>query len=216
MGRPTVIARTITLIVSGIYSLILFTIGFELPSWLRFLISFLPTLAVILVVVWDLWIWRLPFVQGLVRRPDLRGLWRVSLTPQKDSHIPAGGNWGPIDGFMEVRQSFWGAYMRLYTAESSSRSTATTWQPTYENAVDSLTFIYENTPKAAQSDRSPRSTGTCSLYPASLKPKEIEGVYFTDRFTKGDMTLVFVGRETGHASFAAALRYSKEVVSEIS
>lgn len=80
MGRPTALARAITLIVSGIYSVVLYTLGFELPGGWRFVVSFLPTLAVAGVVAWDLWIWRWPGVQGFVRRPDLRGLWRVTLT----------------------------------------------------------------------------------------------------------------------------------------
>lgn len=55
MGRPTALARVITLVISGIYSTVLFVFGFELPGWWRFFVSFLPTLAVLGVVVWDLW-----------------------------------------------------------------------------------------------------------------------------------------------------------------
>jgi hypothetical protein len=208
MGRPTALARVITLIVSGIYSVILFAIGFELPGLWRFVVSFLPTLAVVGVVVWDLWLWRLPGVQSLVRRPDLRGLWRVTLTPHPKSHIPEGGNWGPIAGFLEIKQSYWAVHLRLYTDQSASKSTATTWLPTYESSVDNLTFTYDNTPKVSESDRSMRSAGACNLMPASLKPDEIEGTYFTDRYTKGDMILTFVDLKTGFATFAAATKFA--------
>ena len=207
MGRPTALARTIVLIVSGIYSIVLFGLGLELPGWWRFLVSFLPTLTVIIVVVWDLWLWRLPGVRRLIRRPDLRGLWRVSLTPHPDSGIPQGGNRGPITAFLEVKQSFWAVHLRLYTDQSSSKSTAVSWLPTYESSVDNLTFTYDNTPKVSESHRSTRSAGACNLIPTSLKPKEIEGSYFTDRFTKGDMVLVFVNRTTGYPSFSAATNY---------
>lgn len=212
MGRPTALARTITLIVSAIYSIVLFTLGFELPGWWRFVVSFLPTLAVAGVVAWDLWLWRLPGVQRLVRRPDMRGLWKVTLTPHSDSHIPEGGNRGPIAGFLEIKQSFWAVHLRLYTDQSASKSTATTWLPAYESSVDNLTFTYDNIPKMSESHRSMRSAGACNLNPTSLKPEEVEGTYFTDRFTKGDMGLTLVDRSSGHPSFAAAVKHADQVL----
>lgn len=209
MGRPTALARVITLVISGIYSSVLFVFGFELPGWWRFVVSFLPTLAVLGVVVWDLWLWRLPGIQRLVRRPDLHGLWSVTLTPHPDSHIPPGGNRGPIPGFMEIKQSFWAVHLRLYTDQSASKSTATSWLPAYESSVDNLTFTYDNIPKMSESARSMRSAGACNLNPASLKPEEIEGTYFTDRFTKGDMLLTLVDRTTGYSTFAAATKHTE-------
>ena len=208
MGRPTALVRLVTLAVSGIYSIVLFGLGFQLPGWWRFVVSFLPTLVVLGLVVWDLWLWRFSFVQGLVRRPDLRGLWRVTLTPHPDSHIPDGGNRGPIAGFLEITQSFWAVHLRLYTDQSSSKSTATSWLPSYETKVDDLTFTYDNTPKVSESPRSMRSAGACNLKPASLRPSEIEGTYFTDRVTKGDMVLKFVDRTSGYPSFAAATKHA--------
>ena len=208
MNRPTALARFITLAISGVYSIALFFLGLNLPAWWRLVVSFLPTLAVIAVIVWDVWLWRVPGVQRLVRRPDLRGLWRVMLTPHPDSAIPEGGNRGPIEAFLEVKQSFWAVHLRLYSDQSASKSTATTWLPTYESSVDSLTYTYDNTPKVSESHRSARSTGVSSLGPTSLKPAEIEGSYFTDRFTKGDMVLRLVDRTTGYPSFAAARKHA--------
>lgn len=211
MGRPIALVRAVTLIISAIYSIVLFMLDFDLPGWWRFVVSFLPTLTVAGVVLWDLWLWRLPGIQKLVRRPDLRGLWHATLTPHPDSHIPEDGNRGPITGFLEIKQSFWAVYLRLYTDQSASKSTATTWLPAYESSVDNLTFTYDNVPKMSESHRSMRSSGACNLNPTSLKPDEVEGTYFTDRFTKGDMELKFVDRTFGHPSFAAATNHAKEV-----
>jgi len=209
MGRPTALIRLAVIVVSGIYSILLLTLDIKLPALAKVLISALPTLAVVVVVIWDIAAWRIMGLQGLTRRPDMRGAWRVTMTPHPDSHIPTGGNWGPIDGFLEVRQTFWAIHLRLYTEQSASQSTAASWLPTFESAVDALTFAYLNTPKVSEMPRSTRSAGACSLTPTSLKPTAMDGYYFTDRLTMGDISLVFVSRETGHASYAAALKYTE-------
>ncbi|MDR7381726.1 hypothetical protein [Promicromonospora iranensis] len=208
MGRPTALARVVALAISTVYSVVLFVLGVELPGWWRPFVSFLPALVVAGLVAWDLWIWRWPVVQQLVRRPDLRGLWRVSMTPHADSDIPKGGNRGPIPAFLEIKQSFWSIHLRLYSEQSGSRSTATSWLPSYESSVDYLTFTYDNKPKVSESHRSMRSSGACNLTPTSLRPEEVEGTYFTDRFTKGDMNLVLVDRTSGYPSFTAASKYA--------
>ncbi len=70
--------------------------------------------------------------------------------------------------------------------------------------VRSLAFLYENNPEQRHQARSPRHLGSCTLDSTNQAPKEITGVYFTDRYTKGDMTLTLVDRSTGHPSFSAA------------
>lgn len=213
MARPSAVVRTVALAVSFAYSLVLLASGLDLPDWARTIVSLFPTFAVGVLIVWDLWIWRLPLVQPLVRRPDLRGLWKVELTPHPRSHIPAEANNGPVSAFLEVTQTYWSIYTRLYTMESSSRSSATTWMPTFESTVDNLTYTYENEPKVAVSHRSARSTGSCTLKPASMKPVAMEGTYFTDRLAKGDMTLVWIDRSKGHANYESARQYAEQVTS---
>lgn len=112
---------------------------------------------------------------------------------------------------MEIKQSFWAVHLRLYTVQSGSKSTATSWLPAYESAVDNLTFTYDNIPKMSESERSMRSAGACNLNPTSLKPEEIEATYFTDRLTKGDMLLTLVDRTSGYPTFAAAMKHAEQV-----
>lgn len=210
MGRPSTLARVIAFAVSAVYSVILFFLDFDAPLWWRFVLSGLPTVAVGALLLWDLWAWHLKPVRKIIRRPDLRGFWRVSLTPHPDSLIPDGGNWGPIDGFVEIRQSFWSLHVRQYTKESESFSSSSTWVPTPGNEVDAVLFTYNNKPKMSESHRSPPNMGTCSLGPTNMKPREVEGTYFTDRLTKGDLVLTWIDESQGHESYAAALRYVEE------
>lgn len=211
MGRPTAVVRTVAFVVSGAYSALLLAAGLGLPQWARYVVSLLPTLAVAGAIVWDLWLWRLLFVQSLVRRPDLRGLWQATLAPHPDSKIPDEVADEPVEAFLEITQTYWSVHTRMYTAESASWSTAVTWLPSLESVVDNLTYVYENKPKAAFSHRSARSTGSCTLLPASLKPVEMEGSYFTDRYAKGDIQLRFVDRSKGHATFERAREHLVQV-----
>lgn len=75
--------------------------------------------------------------------------------------------------------------------------------------MDNLTFTYDNLPKMSESHRSMRSAGACNLNPTSLKPEEVEGTYFTDRFTKGDMVLTLIDRTSGYPSFDAATKHAE-------
>lgn len=208
MFRPTTLVRVTAFAIAAVYTLLIFLSGLALPDWVKSIVALFPTAAVLALILWDLFLWRLPFVQKFTRRPDLRGLWTVELIPTKDSVIPEGGDRGPIPAFMEIRQTFWSLHARLYSAQSASTSSAASWLPTFETDVDSLTYVYANVPRMSESHRSMRSTGSCTLEPTVLKPTEMLGTYFTDRFTKGDMKCNFVDRSKGHAFFEAATKHA--------
>lgn len=193
------------------YSGVLAVAGVRLDSVYKVLLSALPTAASVMLLTWDLWGWRLPFLHQLTHRPRIDGLWQVTLRPTAESHIPVGGNRGPITAFIVIRQSYWSLHVRQITAESASDSRSYFWQRPGGADVDRLTFVYQNDPRAEHRSRSPRHLGTCALDPADLRPKLIEGNYFTDRYTHGEMRLELVDRSRGHASFDAAARYVARV-----
>lgn len=211
MARPIGLVRAVVIIVSSAYAVLIFVLGFDLLPWWRVLVSMFPILAAGFVMAWDLWIWRWPGIIRLFRRPDLRGLWRVTLSPHEDSAIPEGGNWGPVVAYLEVRQTFWSIHLKLYTLQSSSRSTAFSWINTPENEVDCLSYIYDGMPKISETSFITRNIGVGTLAPTSLKPTQIEGRYFTDRPTKGDLVMEFVDRTSGYPSFNAADRYADSI-----
>lgn len=211
MHRPTGLIRGVVLAVTIIYSLMFFVLGIDLPAWWRYVGAVFPMAAVSLLFVWDLWLWRFPAIIKIVRRPDLRGLWAVTLTPHKDSHIPEGGNWGPVKAYMEFRQTFWTVHLKLYSPQSSSHSIAFNWIKTPENEADSLIYSYAVEPKVSESDLITRNIGAGKLFPSSLKPEEITGLYFTDRPTKGDIKIEFVDRTCGFPSFEKADEYAQMI-----
>jgi hypothetical protein len=210
VNRPATLVRMTALGVSLAYSLVLYTSGFQLDTWSKRIVGALPALAALALTLWDVWLWRQKGLQRLHGRPRLDGLWQVTLRPTAESHIPEGGNRGPIPAFMVVAQSFWSVHLRQLTTESKSDSRSWFWFRTNGADVDRLAFLYENDPLQEHQHRSQRHFGSCTVEPASLTPLEMSGVYFTDRYTKGDMVLTLVDRSRGHASFAAAQRHVDE------
>jgi hypothetical protein len=214
MTRPTALVRFVVIACTGVYSGLLFLSGAELSTLASRLLASLPIISGAAVLLWDAWLWTIPGIRKLTHRPSIRGLWRAEVSPTLESQIPAGGNRGPIVAYFVIRQTFWGLSVRSLTQESTSDSQAFFWNLRENTEVSTLTYIFENTPKMSLSSRSPRSLGTCLLDPTSLSPKEMVGSYFTDRYTKGDITAELVDRSRNHASFDAADRHWTRTVSE--
>lgn len=206
MNRPGQIVRIIAVGVGLAYSLVLYLTGVRIDADVRRGLAYLPTLATFLLTAWDLWVWRWPLVWRAAARPRLDGLWAVTLHPTAESHIPKDGNRGPIPAYLVVKQTYWTIAVRLFTEESASVSRSFFWDGSHGTGTEWLTFVYENTPMQRHQNRSKRHLGTCSFRPGNRRPVEIEGTYFTDRYTQGDMSLTFVSRDTDAGSYDEATR----------
>lgn len=201
MRRPTTAIRTAAVAVGVLYAAALYLSGVHLGGLLRRALMYAPTVVSIGAVIWDLWLWRWPLVRRLVKRPHFGGLWAGTLKPTDESHIPEGGNSGPIPSFMVVNQSFWSVSVRQYTKESSSGSRSFFWRCVDDPTVEELTITYENAPRPQFQHRSTRHYGTSHLRGGGKEPTELTGEYFADRYSAGEITMVFVDRSTKSASF---------------
>jgi len=204
MHRPTSAVRYAILGVGVVYTVLLFVSGVHLDTWYKYVVAWLPAGGGLALTLWDVWAWRQPILIRLTHRPRIDGLWQVELRPTTESHIPSGGNRGPVAGFLVIKQSYWSTYVRQFTAESASRSRAFFWEHPDAAEAETLVFVYENVPQQQFERRSQRHFGACNLDIASRFPKTITGVYFSDRYTKGDMRLTLVDRSTSYGSFEEA------------
>lgn len=124
------------------------------------------------------WPWRV--WQGwLVRRPNLKGTWRVTLRP-------VGGQ--PIDGFMVVRQTLTSLSLRLLTAESASVTVASNIMLEPDGTA-ALAAVYRADPRLGVRDRSQIHYGALYATLSAAPPLEVVGHYWTDRNSSGELRL---------------------------
>lgn len=144
---------------------------------------------VAVTTLFERWGWASPALRGwFVKRPDLRGSWRVEL--QSDFVGPTTGQRpGPITCYMVVRQSLATLSMRLLTMESTSRlvSHAIVQE---EDGGFLVTGVYINTPTLRlRGRRSEIHYGALLLRAEDNPPLFLNGHYWTDRNSRGEMHL---------------------------
>jgi hypothetical protein len=200
-SRPVRYAVTAT---SAVYALALYAAGFRFDDGTRQVLAYLPVLAVFGVIAFDLWVWKWPGIHRLAQRPRIDGAWRATLTPHENSHIPDGGNRGPIEAAVLVEQTYWSVSVTLLTAESRSISTsAAIHNRTRQQSV--LMYTYGNEPEQQHRPRSQPHTGASHFDIAGRDPREMTGSYWTARLTVGDMRLTLVDRKTNYPSLATVI-----------
>lgn len=185
------------------YTAILFLMGLY-PTQFRYLFTYVPAFIGYAVVVFDKWAWRWPLIHRFTGHPWVGGTWRAVLTPSAASHIPEGGNRGPITTYLTIEQTYWSLHATLRTAESTSRSNNASIATTENSSTAEVRYLYDNTPRAEHEVRSPRHEGAGRIAVTGLTPQSATGRYFTGRLTVGDMDLTLIDRSTNFGTFAEA------------
>ncbi|MFF8931468.1 hypothetical protein ACF1AO_29850 [Streptomyces longwoodensis] len=202
MNAATTI-RTGATIAATLYTVVLVILGLY-PSEFRYLFAYIPALVGYGTVVFDKWAWHWPVIHRFTGRAWVTGTWRVVLVPSRESHIPEGGNRGPITTYMTIEQTFWSLHATLRTKESTSRSSNATIGAPENSGIAEIGFLYDNTPRVEHQHRSPRHEGACRIAVTGLQPKAATGHYYTSRFTAGDMDFTLLNRSTDYGTFAEA------------
>jgi len=142
---------------------------------------------VAIVGVFSRWAWASPIFYGwYVKRPDIRGTWKVTL--QSNWINPETGEGiSPIVAYFAVRQTLTTLSLRLMTPESKSKLIAHSIE-LEDDGIYRIAGIYRNEPRVElQGDRSEMHHGSLLLEIYGKPAKSIEGHYWTDRGTRGTM-----------------------------
>jgi hypothetical protein len=165
------------------------TVEVSRALWLPF--GSVVTLAGLVVWLFEKFLWRWPPFTWVARRADLRGTWRGELVsewidPKTGTTLP------PIPAFMCVTQTASTLYLRQFTGESSSATVAASIVKDADGA-ESVAVVYRNDPKGSVRERSPIHFGGMRLHISG--EAALAGDYWTDRNTRGHLTLERVSRK---------------------
>jgi len=142
-------------------------------------------------LLFELVLWRQPWLHGwFVKRPDLRGTWRVELQssyvhPQTNERVSL------IICYMSVKQTLSTLNMHLMTPESESWFIAENVRPSPNANGFQIIGVYTNEPNIHLRDEriSEMHQGAIIIetHGPSLKPTTLTAKYWTDRKTTGTM-----------------------------
>lgn len=156
--------------------------------------SIVVSLLVVIYFIFSKWAWAWRIFHGwYVRRPDLRGTWRVNLfsnwpNTESDNETTI------IVGFAAIRQTLTSLSIRLMTEESKSSLVAHSIE-LKDDGIYQATAIYRNEPRIElQGKQSEIHHGALLLEIIGSPPAEMDGHYWTDRFTRG--TILFNERRS--------------------
>lgn len=174
------------------------------------------------LAAFERWVWRCRWLHGwFVKRPDLRGTWRVTL---RSNFIRPGGTEPepPIACYMAVTQTLTLLQIKLMTPESSSVFIADRVRPSPAGEGYQVIGVYRNEPSIHLRDArvSEMHQGALLLetHGPSHRPDTLTGKYWTDRKTIGSMTLGdrvkarYSRYEDAHGAFSVTTAYGRQNV----
>jgi len=136
-------------------------------------------------VLFEKWMWKLPIsLKFLVRIPCLEGLWKGNIRYKMDGCDAVYEK--PVS--VEIRQSLFNIMIETKTDESSSRSICASFNIDDSSGLKLLVYSYLNIPKQEFRDSSHIHYGS-TLFEVGKTEKTMEGYYWTDRKTRGDITI---------------------------
>lgn len=182
-----VTVQIVALVVVLVFALGIWSSGEEFQSqWLRFY-SAAVLVAMIALGIFNRLLWRISLLQKLSWVPkDLRGTWKGTLT----SHWidpSTGQRISPKPAYLVIRQTATKLSVVLLTDES--RSVSTFSDIATIDSGTTLHYIYINRPELRVDFRSKMHHGSTALDVIGTPPHRLEGRYWTDRDTKGDLEM---------------------------
>jgi hypothetical protein len=196
--------------IAGLWVLSLALDGTQVSTGLFKPCSTVVTVLGLLLLAFDKWLWRFRLLHPwFVDRPYIRGTWKGQLTSQwvdPKTNQPL----GPIEVYLVVRQTFSSIHLRLITRQSSSESLANNI-PKEPDGVYTIASIYRNTPKIPNRVISEIHHGGVILQVLGDPVHALEGHYWTDRGTLGELRFVEKS-ETLYFDFDSACQGQFETV----
>lgn len=179
--------KAILYVAVAVWAIVLLVSGKTLSSSLLRPLSTVTSVVVLLSMAFELWLWKLPLLHGwFIKRPVIEGTWKAEI--RSNWRDVAGAEIPAIQGFVIIRQTLFNLSLRLLTEESSSHLVGTE----IVCSVDGLycvSGVYRNEPRYQDRGHSQIHYGAMWLQVIETPTQMLEGHYWTDRNTAGELRL---------------------------
>jgi hypothetical protein len=208
---PDLQLKALIVVVLAALAVVLFMQGRPVPvSDFYNAFSYVVTSVAFALLLWERYLWHWwPFYPYLHKKPDLRGTWKGQLDSNYQDPETKQQK-GAIEVYIVVRQTYSTIDVRLFSAESSSVSLSGSFYS--DNAgLYTLACTYRNTPTMLRRKKSPISHGGLLLSVRGTPVHRLDGEYWTDRNTGGEVVCTARSEDEAH-DFIQAQRFSYKSV----
>ena len=165
---------------------------------------------ILLLVLYDRWIWRWPLVQKLSElagHPIIHGTWKATLAFERD----ANGRPGTLTCYFSIYQTLSGVQLRGFFTTSESQSLTASIDRPQPNQYRLVFAYHSEAPHPARNQNRPHD-GTAMLNIIGRPVESLIGSYYTDRGGAGTLKLTGYTKKLSESYDQAASRqYGKRV-----
>jgi SMODS-associating 2TM, beta-strand rich effector domain len=196
----------LVIVVLAIWVLVSVFQGVSRPTHLFGTLSYVVSGTSCILLIWERWLWQCGiFRPWLTDRPVLRGTWKGEVR----SNWPAPDAWiasGPIEAYLVIRQTFSSLDVRMFSLESESISLSASLV-FVAPGLQTLFVVYRNEPRSLLLERSPVHYGGLRLHVRGSHVERLDGNYWTDRLSKGEVDFVARVKKTSIDFNSAAISF---------
>ncbi|GMO45549.1 MAG: hypothetical protein Ta2G_00480 [Termitinemataceae bacterium] len=159
------------------------------------LISDVATIDTIAIFIFTKWLWKCRiFKKWLVPFPNLNGTWTGNIysdwiNPETNQPTP------PIPVMLTIKQTFFNISCLMQTTEMKSYSNIEGFSIDEDRQIKQITYSYTSRSRIVLNQRSPPHDGTIVFDILEKPDRKLKGRYWTERKTKGEITLTFHSKE---------------------
>lgn len=152
--------------------------------------GFVVSALVVVGLLFEHWLWYKKIVNWFLDIPDLRGTWKCEMRSNyrdETTHEPI----SPIDCYVSATQSFSYLQFHVMTPESQSWLIASDIRKSSKGTGYQVVGVYTNQPGTHVREYSEIHMGALWLetHGSNWRPDSMTGEYWTDRDTKGSITM---------------------------
>jgi hypothetical protein len=172
--------RAVVALAAAAWVLIAFLSGRRLEWWWGKSLGLVAASVVLMLLAYDRWIWKWPGLRRLTNRPVLHGTWKAELR----TDYPARQH-EAIESYIVIDQTYSRLCVRMLFDRSESQSTH--GDVVFENGRCTLYYIFRSEKRALERDWNPPSRGGAELRISRRPAVRLEGDYWTDEKTRGQV-----------------------------